>query len=202
VDVIATLTREHGLILRTLGALELYADGVARGSWIREDDLGKFVIFCQKYVAGVHRVAEDLVFEAMIARGYSREKGLIGSLSADHETARRLVSRLACMAYDVAPWTARDRSAVGDVAREYVRLMRALIHKEQGTVFPLVGVSLLAHVFRNVSDARQRLETEHGMGDARERFESLAEELAERYAVAPDQSPEKIQLRRRALQSA
>ena len=201
-DIIATLTREHTLILRTLDALELYADGVARGSWIREDDLGKFVIFCQNYVAGVHRTAEDLVFEAMVARGYSRQKGLIGSLAADHDSGRRLVGRLACMAYDVAPWTARDRTTIADAAREYVRLMRALIHKEQGMVFPLVGVSLLAHVFREISDARRRLEAQHGMGATRERFESLAQELADRYCGAQEHSSGGSLPRRGAMQSA
>jgi len=58
------------------------------------------------------------VFEAMVARGYSRQKGLIGSLAADHDTGRRLVGRLACMAYDVAPWTARDRTAIANAAHE------------------------------------------------------------------------------------
>ena len=184
-DPIARLTSEHPILLAALHALETYAGGVARGQWTREDELGEFVTFFRGFVGGFRTAEEELVLDAMVARGFAKGSGPIGGLLSDDEQGRRLLSRLDFFAHNVRAWTDGQRKAVANVASDYACLLRAHLRKEEGVLFPLARLRLMQHVLSDLSSASSNLEDQHGGPTRRAELERLAERLVLRYAVAP-----------------
>jgi len=185
VDPIARLTSEHPILLAALYALEVYAGGVARGQWTREDDLGEFVTFFRGFVGGFRSAEEELLLDAMVARGFAKGSGPIGGLLSDNEQGRRLLSRLGFFAHNVRAWTDGQRKAVANVACDYARLLRAHLRKEEGVLFPLARLRLMQHVLSDLSSALSNLEDQHGGSTTRAELERLADRLVLRYSVAP-----------------
>jgi len=186
VDPIARLTSEHPILLAALHALEVYAGGVARGQWTREDELGEFVTFFRGFVGGFRTAEEELLLDAMAARGFTKGSGPIGGLLSDNEQGRRLLSRLDFFAHNVRAWTDGQRKAVANVAFDYTRLLRAHLRKQEGVLFPLARLRLMQHVLAELSSASSNLENQHGGPTRRAELERLADRLVLRYTVAPD----------------
>jgi hemerythrin-like domain-containing protein len=185
VDPIARLTSEHQILFGALHALEVYVGGVARGQWTREDELGEFVTFFRGFVGGLRTAEEELLIDAMAARGFAKGSGPIGRMLAETEQGRRLLNRLDFFAHNVRVWTDGQRKAVANVACDYARLLRAHLREEEGVLFPLARLRLMHHVVAELASALSDLESQHGGRQRREQLERLADQLVSRYARAP-----------------
>jgi hemerythrin-like domain-containing protein len=175
--------------LAALSALETYASGVARGQWTREDELGEFVKFFRGFVGGFRAAEEELLLDAMVARGFAKGSGPIGGLLSENEEGRRMLSRLDFFAHNVRAWTDGQRKAVANVACDYARLLRAHLRREEGVLFPLARLRLMQHVLSDLSSALSNLEKQHGGSPGRAELERLADRLVSRYTAVPSFRP-------------
>jgi hemerythrin-like domain-containing protein len=185
VDPIASLTSEHQILFGALHALEVYVAGVARGQWTREGELSEFVSFFRGFVGGLRAAEEELLMDAMVARGFAKGSGPIGRLLSENEQGRRLLNRLDFFAHNVRVWTDGQRKAVANVACDYARLLRTHLREEEGVLFPLARLRLMQHVLAEIASALSDLERQHGGRQRRDQLERLAAQLVSRYARAP-----------------
>lgn len=180
-DAIALLMEEHQLILRTLDALDAFADKVARGGEDREE-LGLFVRFIREFAdARHHGKEEDILFEAMVGAGFPRERGPIGVMLMEHEAGRGHLADLAAKVAQAGPWSPADQTAVVEAARAYAELLRQHIAKEDSILYPMARQRLGEEVLSRVNSACAEFEERHKAARGAT-LEELARDLARRNA--------------------
>jgi len=173
------LMDEHRVIEQVLDCLEKLADRCAAGKKPDSTSAHEIFDFFRNFADHCHHGKEEgHLFPLLEARGLSRQDGPTGVMVHEHEQGRRLLE---------AMQSAVERNLSNDFARfarDYVKLLREHIRKEDECLFPM-AVRIL-----NLADAEsltQRFEhVEHAeMGDGtHERYLRLANELAKRFGVA------------------
>jgi hemerythrin-like domain-containing protein len=130
------LREEHDNILRGLEVLEACAEKLEDRQQVAPQTMEALIEFFRLYADRTHHgKEEDLLFPAMIERGFSREQGPIHCMLADHEHNRAVTRAMieACAEYKAQKMGAGLRFA--DAAREYVRALREHIQKENLVLF-------------------------------------------------------------------
>jgi hemerythrin-like domain-containing protein len=139
------LREEHDNILKGLEVLEVCAERLEGGDDLSPDILERFIEFFRLYADRTHHgKEEDLLFPAMIDRGFSREQGPIHCMLADHEHNRAVTRAMVAAAED---YRGGDRSAgsrYAEAAREYVRALREHIQKENLVLFVMAEQAIPA----------------------------------------------------------
>jgi len=172
------LMDEHRVIERVLDALAVAADRLARGDPIDATFFLDAAEFIRGFADGCHHHKEEgVLFPAMHAAGMPTHGGPIGVMLAEHEEARALTRALREGAQRMA---SGDRAAVAQVvnaAREYVRLLRAHIQKEDQILFPMADQAIPASQHARVEQEFDRVEREESGADAHTKYHALAERL-------------------------
>lgn len=130
------LRDEHDVILRGLHELETCCYLLDNSIPVPAETLEDLLEFFRLYADRTHHgKEEDLLFPAMIARGFQREAGPIACMLHDHENNRLLVRE---MGEAVADYRRGNKQAIPRfvaVADRYVALLREHIHKENEILF-------------------------------------------------------------------
>jgi hemerythrin-like domain-containing protein len=135
---IEILMSEHRLIERVLGSLESAAGGVEGGLSIERPLLGDYTAFFRGFADACHHgKEEDILFQRMIERGFSRERGPLAVMYAEHEAGRERVRALAQVADGSGPLGAGERARVVGTACGFVALLRDHILKEDRILYPM-----------------------------------------------------------------
>lgn len=180
----AVLRDEHRLILRVVDALEVFLDrGAGPGA---ADDLGDAVTFFRLFtVACHHGKEEDLLFDAMVHEGHSREGGAIGVMLEEHRQGRELVGRMAegvarLRAEGAGDGAERAWADVESAGRDYAYLLRGHIAREDGGVFDMADGTLDEPACRRLCDAYDEVCSRRFEGRSVDQLEALAARLTER----------------------
>lgn len=189
-DAIETLMTEHRLIERVCDALEGFADAVARRAGEDKAELSRFVTFISRFADGWHHgKEEDILFAAMVERGFSREAGPVAVMLMEHDRGRAYVAALRQLAEKDEPWTDDDRRRLIEAARGYSGLLHNHIHKEDAILYPMAEQHLSPEVMQGVDSACAAYE-ESRTGAEHERLTAIGDELVRRYAAgAPAHRP-------------
>ena len=142
-----TLTMEHALIGRGLGALEIVARMENEGIPVPAGTLDRLLGFFETFGDRYHHIKEEHVLIPRLEDGCgSRARchagWAIGEVFYEHEVGRRLLARLKRAAVDV------DQSGDGEkfalMATEYIAFLRNHIAKEKDNVLRAASRKLAA----------------------------------------------------------
>jgi hemerythrin-like domain-containing protein len=124
----SVLRDEHRVILKALDVLETASARLAAAEPVPEETWAALVEWLGRFADARHHAKEERVlFPALEAAGLPREGGPIAVMLEEHEAGRALVR-------DMRAGRGADRAAS---AREYVRLLRSHIAKENEVLFEL-----------------------------------------------------------------
>jgi hemerythrin-like domain-containing protein len=148
------LIEEHRVILRALAALEQQVDAFQSGGVFQRTWFAQMVTFLQAFADRRHHGKEEALLFAVMAEnlGYSRRTGPIMVLSGEHEMARTLLQDIGAAAGETETDPAAARQLI-ITAREYIRLLRSHIEREDDKVFPLVEDLLCPEERARLADA-------------------------------------------------
>ena len=127
------LREEHRVILLALDALEGAARRTTEGRALHDGWWAGLIEWFRAFADRSHHAKEERsLFPAMEKAGVPREGGPIGVMLEEHARGRALVQAMA----DAVPG---GRPAL---AREFARLLREHIDKENGVLFPMADAVL------------------------------------------------------------
>lgn len=133
------LSREHGLILGVLDALESWLAAVLRLGIDARAELGRFLVFFHRFVDGIHCAKqEQVIFRALLGNDVPPFRQLIRRLLHEHEHGRDLLGPLEDLGYRPSPWTTDDRSALDRAIASYVAQQREHVAREARELLPLL----------------------------------------------------------------
>jgi hemerythrin-like domain-containing protein len=163
------LKDEHALILEALDAIERKLSSMEAGSEPDRTYFEKAVRFLRTFADQCHHGKEEnLLFKAMVDRGFPRQAGPIAVMLHEHETGRSFIRGIAegTAALGSDPGAAKK---IIENGRGYIGLLRAHIDKENHILFPMADNVLnpedqehLAHEFQRFEEE----ETGAGVHDA------------------------------------
>ncbi len=119
-----------------------------------------------------------MLFEAMVAAGFSRQQGPVAVMLAEHEEGRRLTRAMSEAAQRLQGGDEAARAQVVENARGYVNLLRQHIWKEDNVLFPMADRSIPLAEQPKVEAEFDRIELEETGEGLHEKYETLARALA------------------------
>jgi hemerythrin-like domain-containing protein len=157
------LREEHVVILRLLEALEAAAARPVPEGWWEQA-----VALVRGFADGSHHAREEQhLFPAMVRCGVPSPGGPVDVMLMEHEEGRRLVARIA----------AGDPGTRAGAVRDYVRLLRAHIDKENGILFPMADAVLDERDVRTLAEAFEAAQAEMGPAASMKEAEAAVERL-------------------------
>jgi hemerythrin-like domain-containing protein len=171
------LVHEHDLILQALDALETILSRLEAGGAPDPAYFEKAVEFLKTFADKCHHgKEEDLLFKAMVNRGFPLQGGPIGVMLSEHETGRAFIRGMA----DATARLGADSSAarqVIDSGRGYIQLLRAHIAKENTILFPMADRVLTPEDQAGLAVAFDRFEAQETGAGVHEASLALLEAL-------------------------
>ncbi len=124
----ARLRADHELILRALAVLERLGQRLERGEAVNREALAWLSDFFTTFVDRCHHGKEEQhLFPALERHGLPRDGGPVGVMLFEHEEGRGMLRTM----------RQQEDSKTAVAIRQYARLLRAHIDKENGILFPL-----------------------------------------------------------------
>jgi hemerythrin-like domain-containing protein len=141
---IDVLMNEHRLIEQVLGSLETFVLEIEGGLPAERAVLADYGAFLRGYADAFHHgKEEDILFQRMIERGFSRESGPVAVMLHEHRVGRGHVGVLCEAGGGRGPLAALETQLVIEHARDFIPLLRAHIQKEDRILYPM-AIRLLA----------------------------------------------------------
>ncbi|HVK07494.1 MAG TPA: hemerythrin domain-containing protein [Gemmataceae bacterium] len=174
----AILMTEHRVIEQVLSVLEVMARRAEQLEVLDAAAAGEALDFLRTFADGCHHgKEEDELFPRLEARGLARDGGPTGVMRHEHDLGRTLIGRMA---------TAVERRSPAEFAgpaREYVRLLRDHIWKEDNRLFQMADRVLTAGDDDELLRGFEAAEHRHLGTGTHEAYLALADRLADRFAV-------------------
>ncbi len=171
------LKEEHELILQALDALEKKVASLESGAAPDRAYFERAVEFLRTFADHCHHgKEEDLLFKAMINRGFPQHGGPIAVMLSEHETGRAFIRGIAegAAALGTDPGAAKR---IVENGRGYIGLLRAHINKENNILFPMADNVLTPEDQEHLGHEFERFETEETGASVHEAMLKLLEEL-------------------------
>jgi len=173
----AVLVQEHDLILQALDALEAALGRLEAGGAPDRGYFEKAVEFLRTFADKCHHgKEEDLLFKAMVSRGFPLQGGPIAVMLSEHESGRAFIRGMAeaAVRLDADPAALRQLIASG---RGYIQLLRAHIAKENSILFPMADQVLTPEGQAQLAEAFDRFEAQETGAGVHEASLALLEAL-------------------------
>ena len=135
---IAVLMNEHRLIEQVLGSLETFVAEVEDGREPARTVIADYAAFLRGFADACHHgKEEDILFQRMVDRGFSRESGPVAVMLHEHRVGRSHVSVLHEAGAGDGPLTAVETQLVLENGAAFVPLLRTHIQKEDRILYPM-----------------------------------------------------------------
>ncbi len=172
----AVLVHDHELILQALDALEQRLIRLEAGG----DDgayFEKAVQFLRTFADKCHHgKEEDLLFKAMVNKGFPLQGGPIAVMLSEHEAGRGFIRGMAAGAARLGTDPSGARQLI-DNGRAYIQLLRGHIAKENQILFPMAERVLSPEDQAQLLVAFDRFEAEETGAGVHEASVALLKEL-------------------------
>jgi hemerythrin-like domain-containing protein len=184
------LTHEHRVIEQVLTCLEqMTAGGIARGR-LDGASAHEAIEFFEAFLDRSHHAKEEQgLLPLLEARGFPVRAGPTGAMQAEYKDAQL---HLRGMAAETDPAAAGDGVAMlrfARDAREYARVIREHIAKEDLRLLPMADLVLTDGDQAQLLTAFERVEHSRLHPGAHQKYLRIADELADRFDVAKAAAP-------------
>lgn len=157
----AILRKEHEAITGMLDAADRAAEKLERSEPVRPEFLDGMAEFFSVFLDQCHHgKEEEIFFPALAKKGMPVDAGPIGVMLGEHEAGRGLARRLRELSGAYGRGDRTAGIAWARAAREYTRLLRDHILKENSVLFPMAEGLLSPSEEEALSAAFERLEIE------------------------------------------
>jgi len=178
---------EHQLIKQVLHCLEQIARRCRTVGTLEQQPAQEAMRFFREYADGYHHQKEESVlFPLLEAKGLTEESSLTGDLIAEHALGRFHVD---AMEEALSGAVAGDPAAVERFvrhARDYVRMLRRHIRREDDFLFPMADVAMEQDERASLLTSFEEITGAERFRGKLELYEQVADRLAERYGVAKE----------------
>lgn len=180
------LSHEHRVIEQVLRCLEQMAHRCETQSALNAQDAQDAIAFLRTFADQCHHGKEEAhLFPAMEARGFARDGGPTGVMLYEHEQGRVFLRGMAAAVDAAAGGDATAQGSFVQHARGYIDLLRQHIQKEDQCLFTMANQAFSEADQRQLLDAFDKVESEHAAAGTHEKYLRVAENLADKYGVAP-----------------
>jgi len=170
------LSDEHRVIERVLNVLEGLTKRPVRGdlaNWKQALD------FFRHFADQCHHFKEEKVlFPALEEHGIPRDGGPVGMMLIEHEEGRSYVRGMAAAITQIEGGDQGAEEALFENARNYLRLLREHIQKEDDILFRMADEVIPADEQKQLLRRFEEHESEELGAGAHEKFLKIAEELS------------------------
>ena len=172
------LIHEHEAIQHALNILERISDRLENNGDIDYSDINSFMEFLKEFADKCHHgKEEDFLFPALEKAGIKKEGGPIGIMLSEHAQGRNYIQRM----QDSTVENPVDKQLFIQASRDYIRLLRSHIQKENNVLFLFIDTKLSASEQKELYDKFENHE-EQVIGKGRhEELHSLLDKLAKKY---------------------
>jgi hemerythrin-like domain-containing protein len=173
--VTALLSDEHRVIERVLVALEKLTSRPIKGSF---ESWKKALDFLRHFADQCHHYKEEKVlFPALEEHGVPGDGGPVGMMLIEHEEGRSYVRGMAAALVQIEEGDPSAANALFENAKNYLRLLREHIQKEDDILFRMADEVIPADEQKQLLKAFETHEAEEmGIG-AHEKYLQIAAEL-------------------------
>jgi hemerythrin-like domain-containing protein len=172
------LRHEHEAILNMLGVVEQTAGELETCRPVRPEALEEQLEFLRIFADQCHHGKEErLLFPMLESKGIPREGGPIAVMESEHERGRQLIRQMseALELYRRDPAQASPSWAAS--AREYARLLRQHIEKENNVLFRMAESVLTPAEQEELGRQFDRLEVEEIGEGTHQRLHAMMDRL-------------------------
>ena len=173
----AVLVHEHDLILQALDAIERKLTRLEAGGGGDRAYFEKAVEFLRTFADKCHHgKEEDLLFKAMVNKGFPLQGGPIAVMLSEHEAGRAFIRGIAAGAARLGTDPSGAKQVI-DNGRAYIQLLRGHIAKENQILFPMAERVLSPEDQALLAQAFDRFEAQETGAGVHEASVALLKEL-------------------------
>jgi hemerythrin-like domain-containing protein len=184
---IDVLMEEHRLIEQVLGSLESFAVAVEGGLAMERALVAEYAQFFRGFADAYHHgKEEDILFQRMIERGFSKESGPLAVMLHEHTQGRARVAVLRQAGQSEGPVEATEEGTVLAAAREFIPLLRQHIVKEDRILYPMALRVLTGAELDQMETAFEAFEKRLDVDGTEQRLRALADRLTSAFPPDPE----------------
>lgn len=173
------LKNEHRVIEQVLEVLEHIAEGAAKDKLLDAASASQALDFFRNFADRCHHGKEEAqLFPMMESKGFDRDSGPTGVMCLEHDEGRALIKGMADSI------EANDPDSFAGHAREYVRMLRMHIQKEDHCLFSMADKVFTTSDQDELLRRFEAVEVEDMGAGTHEKYLRIANDLADRYGVA------------------
>lgn len=178
------LRKEHDVLRKVLGSLELYFEKELHAASQDHSKLASVVDAIAESLLLVHEEKEETILLPELSRkGLSWSDGTLAHVRQDHRHGRYLLRSLRQAAREKAEWSEEEKRHVLAIAREWIEFLQRHMALEEKQLFPFLDSSLQSEEDVEVVRQFSRVDQEFDeMKDAKE-LHAIRTQFAEQYAV-------------------
>src|SRR5512133_597901 len=141
--LILDLSHEHRVIERLLASLLRTVAQATLGDTQSKPLIARHVEFFRTLLDTLHHGREEqILFEALLATGMSKERGPVAVMLSEHNIGRTCVAALNAIATSGGALTSDELDAIQRNACGFVELLSSHIAKEDGVLYPIAQTRL------------------------------------------------------------
>lgn len=183
---IEVLMNEHRLIEQVLGSLETFASEVEGGLAPERAVLADYGAFLRDFADACHHgKEEDILFQRMTERGFSRESGPVAVMLHEHRVGRGHVAVLREAGGGTGSLAPVETQLVLEHAGAFIPLLRTHILKEDRILYPMAVRLLTGPEMDAMEAAFEVLEASMRADGSYDRLRGLADRLTGAYRPDP-----------------
>jgi hemerythrin-like domain-containing protein len=169
-----------------LGSLETFGVEVEGGLAPERERVADYGRFFRGFADACHHgKEEDILFQRMIERGFSRESGPVAVMLHEHVVGRGHVAALRQVGEGEGPVTAVEARLLLESAGAFVPLLRAHIQKEDRILYPMALRVLTGPELDAMEAAFEAFEAAIRADGSYDRLRGLADRLAAAFRPDP-----------------
>jgi hemerythrin-like domain-containing protein len=183
---IEVLMNEHRLIEQVLGSLETFTSAVEGGLALERAVIADYGDFLRGFADVCHHgKEEDILFQRMTERGFSRESGPVAVMLHEHRVGRGHVAVLREAGGGSGPLAAVETELVLEHAGAFIPLLRAHILKEDRILYPMAVRLLTGPELDTMETEFDALEARMRADGSYDRLHGLADRLTTSFRPDP-----------------
>lgn len=172
------LMEEHRVIERVLNALERATNRLNKGDEVYLRFFTGTAVFIKQFTDECHhKKEEEAIIPAMLDHGVPKDTGPVAVILVEHEEGRRLAQAMRQATERFQAGDIRMRDTLVQSSKEYIRLIRQHIMKEDKVFYPLANKVIPPEQDEVLLKAYEQYDQDHSGEEIHTKYYGLAERL-------------------------